>query len=906
MTSPSSNFGSTLRLRAPRWLLLAIAVLFCAATSIYALAWMYDQRNSPQHFVEIGFNTARETYFNPKTSSIPVYDVAPNSPAEKAGLRARDEIVGLNGHPLTSYSYFDKVWTRSKPGDPVEILVRRAGEAAPITLHAVFRAVDSDAPREGTARASAHQLLSFYPLFFVVVGFTVLFLRLDNFYSWLLTLLFCSFVTVPSFSQPAAYSDGFRDFLFVYRAAFVGMIAPLFYVFFALFPEKSPLERRAGWLKWVALASGLLQIIPSIPTSEPRLPALVAELIGEPASTLLRKGFVYGFLALGIVSLVWNRFSRETSPEARRKSRVLLFGTLLGVVPVAFERGFVDFSGYRSPFWINIVLTVLLLLYPLAFAYAIVKHRVLEIPALLRNSVRYLLVQRGYFVLLICGGLLAILLFARFFSGYFTGNSQYGMAVSAAFGVALVWFSGPVVRRGTDRIDRAFFRSSYDARIILQDLAEKTRTVTDRNELAKLLQLHIQAALHPKSLGCYFEAEDGSLTVQPNLVPKKADEPLSILPVPNFPSRVGSRFVLSEAPSLSPAAPLLAELAANGKAWDVPPPVADQCETTDALTPECLVPILGRNGKLFGLLVLGPRFSEEPYSSEDKRLLDSVASQAAVSLENMRLAEQIADRLEVDRRVAHEMQIARDVQSRLFPQLMPPLRSLEYAGNCMQARQVGGDYYDFLDLGSSQRLERGATRPLDAAAWHLAFVLADISGKGIAGALLMANLQANLRSRYALALDDLPRLLSSVNQLFYENTPDDRYATLFFCVYDDRSRELEYANCGHNAPLLFRANGAVERLESTSTVIGLFPNWKCETRHVTLQPGDLLVIYTDGVTEANDGNGNEFGESRLIETVRQNRQATPEQLVTRIQEAVQKFSVGEQSDDLTLVIARAR
>jgi len=867
---------------------------------------MYDQRYSPHHFVEIGFNVARDTYFNPRTSSIPVYNVAPDSPAEKAGLRAGDEIIGLNGHPVTSYRYFDKVWTRSLPGDSVDISVRRAQEAAPVTLHAVFRATDTDAPREGTARASAQQLLSAYPLFFVVVGFAVLFLRLDNFYSWLLALLFCGFVTVPSFSLPAAFPDSFRAFLFVYRATFGVMIAALFYVFFALFPEASPLERRVPWLKWVALSVGISQIIPSLPTSEPHLPEIVARLLGEPAAGFLRKGFVYGFLALGIVSLVWTRFSRETSPEARRKTRVLLWGTLLGVVPIALERGFVDFSGYRPPFWINIVLTVLLLLYPLAFAYAIVKHRVLEIPALLRNSVRYVLVQRGYFVLLICGGLLAIFLFARFFSGYFTQHSQYGMAVSAAFGVALVWVSGPVVKRGTERIDRAFFRSSYDARVILHELAEKTRTVTNRDELAQLLQLHTEAALHPKSLGCYFETNDGNLTAQQRTASDVPDRTQSTLPQPRFPSRFGARFVLKEAPTLTPDLPLLTELVAHGKTWDVPPPVADEGAALAALIPECLVPIVGRNTKLLGLLILGPRFSEEPYSSEDKRLLDSVASQAAVALENMCLAEQIADRLEVDRRVAHEMQIARDVQSRLFPQVMPALHTLEYAGSCMQARQVGGDYYDFLDLGSSQRMERGATRPLDAAAWHVAFVLADISGKGIAGALLMANLQANLRSRYALALDDLPRLLSSVNQLFYENTPDDRYATLFFGVYDDHSRELEYANCGHNAPLLFRANGALERLESTSTVIGLFPKWKCETRLLALQPGDLLVVYTDGVTEATDNAGGEFGEARLIETVCANRQLAPSQLAAAIQQAVQKFSPGEQSDDLTLVIAQAR
>lgn len=265
-----------------------------------------------------------------------------------------------------------------------------------------------------------------------------------------------------------------------------------------------------------------------------------------------------------------------------------------------------------------------------------------------------------------------------------------------------------------------------------------------------------------------------------------------------------------------------------------------------------------------------------------------------------------SEKLEAERRVVRELEIAKEVQARLFPQCLPPLSTLDYAGGCIQARQVGGDYYDFLDLGSSQRLERGATRDLAAAEWHMAFVLADICGKGIAGALLMANLQANLRSRYALALDDLPRLLKSVNQLFYENSPDDRYATMFFGVYDDRSSELEYANCGHNAALLFRSDGSLERLSSTSTVIGLFPRWECATQRVNLKKDDLLVVYTDGVTESMDQSFEEFGEERLVAAVRKNWKESPQILLDAVVGEVREFSPHEQHDDITLIIARRR
>jgi phosphoserine phosphatase RsbU/P len=868
----------------PHSFLYSLALIFCLVTSLYSFLWMYDVRRNVGHPVEIGFNVSRETTFNPSSSCISVYNVAPGSPAEQAGLRPGDEIIAVNGIHLTSLDPFDYYWTHSAPGDPVELSVRRPGESQPVTLHAVFRSIIQDKPSEGILLASARYLNNFFPAFFLLVGFAVLFLRIDDPYAWLLSLLFVSFIAVPSFQNINLFPPGLTILVNVFRGLFGGMLSSLVYIFFAVFPERSPIDRRAQWLKGLALLFGLSQAVPGLATGNFHWPDSLSKLFGYSAPNYIRLAISYSFFLLGFVSLFWNSVSKESSVDARRKSRVMLWGTAVALLPIVLERVATDLLGYHAPSLLNNSLPLLVFLYPLSFAYAVVKHRVLEIPALLRRSARYVLVQRGYNILLFSGALLAIFFFTRFFSGLFAEHSQVGMALSALFGVALVWASSPFVKRGTQRIDRAFFRSSYDARLILQDLADKTRSVTDRHELAALLDHHVTQALHPKSLAFYFRADDNTLVAAGRPVPPE----LSTLPA---------------------GSPFLADLAIRGHAWDVPPPAsvdAPENFPLASLSPECLVPLVGHGTHLVGLLVLGQLRSEESYSSEDKRLLDSVAGQSAIALENIRLARNIADRMETERRAAHELDIARDVQSRLFPQILPPLATLEYAGSCLQARQVGGDYYDFLDLGSSNRLERGATRSLPAAAWHLAFVLADISGKGIAGALLMANLQANLRSRYALALDDLPRLLKSVNQLFFENTPDDRYATLFFGVYDDHSRELEYANCGHNAPLLFRADGSLERLHSTSTVIGLSADWECLTKKLVLFPGDLLVVYTDGVTEANDPSGNEFGETRLIDLVRTNSALSPSQLITQIQSSVLAFSADNQFDDLTLVLALVR
>jgi serine phosphatase RsbU (regulator of sigma subunit) len=250
---------------------------------------------------------------------------------------------------------------------------------------------------------------------------------------------------------------------------------------------------------------------------------------------------------------------------------------------------------------------------------------------------------------------------------------------------------------------------------------------------------------------------------------------------------------------------------------------------------------------------------------------------------------EIADRLESERRAARELEIATQVQARLFPQRLPLLDSLEYAGICVQARQVGGDYHDFLDLG------RG----------RLGLVIADISGKGIAAALLMANLQANLRSQSATASETPEVFLCSVNQLFYENTDAGAYATLLYAEYDDATQCLRYANCGHLAALVIRGDGAVERLDSTCTVVGLFKEWACVTAECRLLADDMLALYTDGITESFDDAGEEFGELRLIEALRRSGKQDPGSVVTSVVAELRQFS-REQQDDITLIVARCR
>ncbi|HET8644610.1 MAG TPA: SpoIIE family protein phosphatase, partial [Vicinamibacteria bacterium] len=394
--------------------------------------------------------------------------------------------------------------------------------------------------------------------------------------------------------------------------------------------------------------------------------------------------------------------------------------------------------------------------------------------------------------------------------------------------------------------------------------AQRARQATSREDLAALIDDKVFTALLPRSLSVYLERAPGRLERSTGTAGKPE--------------------------VLDAGHPTLLLLAQRGQPLEVPearqdlalpPPLA-------ASAPECLVPILARDGRLGGLVCLGPRLSDEPYSREDMALLASVASQAGLTLESLRLAEQMSERLDLERRAAHELQLAQEVQRRLLPQEHPPLGTLEYAGRCVQARAVGGDYYDFLDLGPGR----------------LGLVLADVSGKGFAAALLMAALQASLRSRDPEDLRDLPRQLRAVNHLLFRSSEVSRFATLFIGVYDDAQRRLVYANCGHNPPLLVRAGGDVQRLEPTGPVLGLLEDWECTAVEVTLAPRDMLALYTDGVVEAFSDDGEEFGESRLLAALCARSGAPLPDVVDALVLEVGRFSGHEQEDDLTLLLAR--
>jgi sigma-B regulation protein RsbU (phosphoserine phosphatase) len=416
-----------------------------------------------------------------------------------------------------------------------------------------------------------------------------------------------------------------------------------------------------------------------------------------------------------------------------------------------------------------------------------------------------------------------------------------------------------VIRRFSDtlreRVDRRFFRDAYDADQILSELAASVRTMIETRPLLETVTHRIAEALHVPRVAILLN-DGGQLAMAYSV--GFADTPAVSIPVDTWTQAASD----------------------------------DERRALARLDSELLLP-LSLNQKLVGVMSLGPKRSEEPFSPSDLRLLGSVATQTGLALENSRLTAQVGQEIAERERRRRELEIAREVQERLFPQEYPPVPGLALAGACRPALAIGGDYYDFVPLPGGR----------------LGIAIGDISGKGIPAALLMATLRAFLRGQTVRGRGDLSGLIADLSGLVYESSAPNRYATFFYADYDPASRRLVYVNAGHNPPLLLRGTAAgeaqVERLDAGGPVIGLLPECSYTQAEVELRAGDLLVAFTDGVSEAMTAAHEEWGEERLLPVLQQVRCEPPAVVIERVMAAADAFVAGApQHDDMTLVVVR--
>lgn len=293
---------------------------------------------------------------------------------------------------------------------------------------------------------------------------------------------------------------------------------------------------------------------------------------------------------------------------------------------------------------------------------------------------------------------------------------------------------------------------------------------------------------------------------------------------------------------------------------------------------------LGVAEKVFGIIYADSPIAEGRFTEDHLKVLTTLASVAAIRVENTRLVEARLERERLER----ELALASEIQQRFQPTAPPHVEGYELQGISFPCYEIGGDYYDFIEREDGR----------------LVIALGDVSGKGTAAALLMSSLHAAVHAQSA-SHDSLSATISAVNRYLADNIPANRFVTLFYAELDPVTGALSFLNAGHNPPLIVHSAGTVEQLASGGLPLGIKPDAEYREGRTQLQPGDVLVIYSDGVTEAVSPTGEEFGATRLYEVVARNVNASAAGIRDRIESSLTKFAQGTSAaDDITLVIVK--
>jgi sigma-B regulation protein RsbU (phosphoserine phosphatase) len=837
-------------------------------------------------------------------------------------LRSGDEVLAINGQPIKQASDVIEIFHHLDPGTPYTVVIGRGGFAFEATL------TSQPIPLAFLIVNGVASLV--IPNIFLLTGLIVFLLKPDDKQALLLALMFGMF-TAAIFALEPAYAGESASMVAVMLAVHLASLFlwPVFFHFFQIFPEPSPLARRVPRLEVYLYLPQLVTIFPywGLLNIVAAFAPEKAPAFSYPAFTYITSVVAIGYITAGLLSLLINY--RQAGRASKRKMRVVVAGSIAGFLPMFLTIVlFMLFDLRRTnPIlgqWLGVTALFAFPLFPLSFAYAIVRHQVIPVRLILRRSVRYLLVSRGFIIIqaVIVFAVLSFLLTGRRLAAIDSLGDRADIVVTMAATALAIAGLTLLNQRVMPIIDRRFFRESYDAQQVPSELGMEMRRVSTVRQLLERTVAKIQDALHVENVTIFLrdqETGDYTCAISSKLnadgVSTSHRDPSLTLSADGALVQRMSRIAHPLPVDFDRYQPwtqnvLSTELAMNA--------LRKRENATLRRTRSALLLPVATKDQLLGIVSLGPRLGDLPFSRDDRHLLMAVALQMAFAIQNAELVQEIA----IEERLRHELAIATTVQQRLFPECPPEMASLELWGVCYPARGVGGDYYDFIVLDQGK----------------VGIAVADVAGKGISAALLMCTVQASLRSQAQTVNGNLTELVSSMNRLLHVSTDASSYATFFYAQFDERTGLLTYVNAGHNPPMLVRASRSVKAqgvgfapgaqggleglrdelldeggladvtlLTKGGPIIGAFNNCVYEQETIQMESGDLLVAYTDGVTEARNADDQEFGEASLRQIINCSAHVPAQQLSERIVESVREWC-GDvpPHDDLTLVVMRVR
>jgi phosphoserine phosphatase RsbU/P len=803
-----------------------------------------------------------------------------NKDSVQSGLTKGDVVRRINRRDVTGNRVLFEEVARHAPGQSLAVEIVSAGQSSPRVVNVPLKSGRDSAPTAGGWLLEG--FLIAITLLCLCAGIYVALVRPDDIRALIVGGLLLSISQMVTTVGSIAFPEELWGIAFSSRL--VVALWPIWMVLFGLyFPQRLEWEKRHPWFKWLVigpqltiLAAGFVDLNVSLDRFQPvrALDHLLSNSItGWVQGILTLIGLATFFVGISINA------STLTNKDSRRRLNLLKWGSIIGLTPL------LGFIVYRlavnqgeledGPEWIVLTVCFLFFIFPITLVYVVVAERAMNVRMVLRQGVRYAMARGGIRVLFaVLSGLIGTGIISLTFGSRMSTTAK--IATTAAFVIVMIIVVRAARMRMMAWLDRRFFRDAYNAEQLLEELSESVRTMVDEKLLFETVSRRISESLHVENVAVLLNGDGWfrpvyclGLEVPPRLALAAGATTVDTVMKAKEPPRVyfddGNNWIFKSS--------------------------SEEIEAVRTLNSQLLLPV-GFKERMLGMLSLGPKQSEEPYSKTDIQLLRSVALQTGLALENSRLSSAMAHEMAQRERLNREIEIAREVQERLFPQMLPALPGIDYKGACRPALGIGGDYYDFIALPNGD----------------LGVAIGDVSGKGIAAALLMASLQASLRGQTITSGADLALLMTNVNRLVFDASPSNRYATFFYGQYNHQTRLFTYVNAGHNPPVILRRRDGEEhvvRLETGGPVVGLFRNALYQQATLPLEPGDLFMGFTDGISEAMNNQDEEWGEERMIPALAACADKSAEQIIPIIMAEADRFADGApQHDDMTLIVVK--
>ena len=767
----------------------------------------------------------------------------------RAGLRYPDKVLTIDGMPVASAQAVQAIVQQTPVGTPLRYTIERNGAVFDVTVATMwFRPVDF--------------LLTFGVLFFPGVvylglGLLVFILKPHAPVSWLFfsTCALLAIYAILSFDIQSARSALLGLYLFVFAffpATFIHLSL--------LFPQqKAVVERRPA----VQLLPYLCSLV---------LFAGTDLLYPRPAFALFyQASHLYIIFAAGfVVAATLHAYRTTISVVAKQRARVIVLGAALAMLLPAVALYLSFFAEFALP---NNFLALPLLIFPASIAYAMVKLNLFDIDVFVRRTCGYVLSTGA-----IIGAY--VLLLSALETGLRLSQLSTSPVFALPFSLGAVFLFSPLHRRVQHFVDRAFYRQQYDYRKTLRGMSEAMTGLLDAPLILNTLLGTVTREMF---------LENGFLLLRD---PQRGDYRAHV--------SNGKKDGTVPAMQVHSEDPVVRLLQENNEAllrYDlelqtVLTPGQEALQRTfESLTSELLLPMKYKD-ELRGVLSLGRKKSGHMFTLEDIDLLRTVTNQAAVALENAKLFQEHVEKS----RLEEELELARGIQSRMLPKQPPHLPGLSIAAVSLPAREVGGDFYDFLPIDAS-----------DYSNGRMGVLVGDVSGKAVSGALVMAASLSVLRVLVE-ADAQVAEVLHRANQRLCRDIQKGMFVALVYAVVDVERRRLSFANAGLTQPILCRATESVPRYveaEGDTFPLGIVKGGVYQATEVALEPDDLLVFYSDGVLEAMNTDGELFGFDRLLASVADGRRLGATALLDKLQmDVARHVGRAEQHDDVTIVVLK--